>query len=64
MSTAAVLVDDWKLAAFKKHLDGAGFQYTEQMFMEGVTMLKVGYSPEDMERLQETVEAAQKETAQ
>ncbi len=28
MKTAAVAIDGWKLPAFKKHLDAAGYSYT------------------------------------
>lgn len=28
MKTAAVAIDDWKLATFKRHLDAAGYSYT------------------------------------
>lgn len=29
MKTAAVAIDAWKLPIFKKHLDAAGYTYTE-----------------------------------
>lgn len=29
MKTAGVVIDDWKLPIFKRHLDGAGSKYTE-----------------------------------
>lgn len=29
MLTAAVAIDKWKLAIFKRHLDAAGYAYTE-----------------------------------
>jgi hypothetical protein len=29
MKTAAVVIDSYKLVVFKKHLDVAGFEYTE-----------------------------------
>lgn len=29
MKTAAVVLDAWKLPTFKKHLDAAGYTYTE-----------------------------------
>lgn len=44
MKTAAVLIDSHKLPVFKKHLDAAGFKYTEQPGPTADTLLlKVEY---------------------
>lgn len=44
MKTAAVVIDDWKLPTFKKHLDAAGYTYTEHPGITKETLtLKVRY---------------------
>lgn len=44
MKTAAIILDDWKLAIFKRHLDKAGFKYTEHPGVTAKTLLlKVSY---------------------
>jgi hypothetical protein len=62
MKTAGVAIDHWKLSIFKKHLDGAGYSYTEH---PGVTadilLLKVKY--EWVADLQPIIEAANTECA-
>jgi hypothetical protein len=50
---AGVVLDDWKLPVFKKHLDAAGYQYDEPTeFTEWV------------HQLQPIIEAAQRECAE
>jgi hypothetical protein len=44
MKTAGVVIDDWKLAIFRKHLDNAGFAYTQHPGITPDTItLKVKY---------------------
>jgi hypothetical protein len=57
---AGVVLDDWKLPIFKKHLDAAGYKYEEPVaFTEGALILKVNY--EWAHKLQPVIEAAQQE---
>jgi hypothetical protein len=58
--TAAVMIDDWKLAIFKRHLDDAGYKY-EQMegLTQGTILLRVKY--EYVAALHTVVDAAQAE---
>lgn len=62
MSTAAVMIDKWKLGIFEKHLKGAGFAYKQ---LDGVTvdtfMLKVEYGFGYLAKLQQVIVAAQTE---
>jgi hypothetical protein len=59
---AAVVLDDWKLPIFKKHLDAAGFTYDKPVrFTKGTLTLKVHY--EWVSQLQPIIEAAQRECA-
>jgi hypothetical protein len=39
MLTAGIAIDRWKLAIFKRHLDGAGYGYTEHPGVTADTML-------------------------
>jgi hypothetical protein len=60
---AAVVLDDWKLSVFKKHLDAAGYRYEEPVqFTEGTLTLKVRY--EWAYKLKPVIEAAQSECAE
>ena len=60
MKTAAVTIDSWKLPIFKKHLDAAGYKYTEGLgVFEGTLTLIVRYKM--VSELQPIVEAANKE---
>lgn len=44
MKTAGVVIDNWKLPIFKKHLDGAGYSYTEHPgFTQDAMVLRVQY---------------------
>ena len=44
MKTAGVVIDDWKLPIFKKHLDAAGYTYTEHPGVTSKTLtLRVTY---------------------
>lgn len=59
---AGVVLDDWKLPIFKKHLDAAGYKYDEPVpFTNGTLTLKVHY--EWVSKLQPIIEAAQRECA-
>ncbi|MGV0961868.1 MAG: hypothetical protein ACOYB1_18740 [Limnohabitans sp.] len=61
MSNAEVLIDDWKLPVFKKHLDNAGYAYTEHPgLVKGTLTLKVKY--EWVSELKPIIEAANKES--
>jgi hypothetical protein len=60
MRTAGIVIDNWKLPIFKKHLDAAGFTYEEPVkFTTGALILKVHY--EWVHRLKPIIEAAQRE---
>ena len=60
MKTAAVAIDAWKLAIFKRHLDAAGYSYTEGPGLTPDTLfLKV--KTDLIAPLQRVIEAAQKE---
>lgn len=55
---AGIVIDRWKLETFRKHLDGAGFKYTEHKGSNAEFMiLKVEIG--DLEELNKTVRAAQ-----
>lgn len=60
MKTAGVAIDAWKLAIFKKHLDAAGYTFTEGPgLVPDTKLLKVDY--EWVHRLQPIIEAANAE---
>lgn len=60
MKTAAVAIDAWKLPTFKKHLDAAGYSYTEHLgITDDTLLLKVEY--EWLRDLKPIVEAANME---
>jgi len=62
MKKSGVAIDDWKLPIFKKHLDKAGYAYTEHPgLMEGTLLLQVQY--EWVSDLEPIIEAANKECA-
>lgn len=62
MKTAGVVIDDWKLPIFKKHLDSAKRTYTEHPGVTADTLtLKVQYKW--VADLQPIIEAANKECA-
>lgn len=60
MKTVGIAIDDWKLPVFKRHLDRAGYSYTEH---PGLTkdMLFLKVKAEFVSDLQPIIEAAQKE---
>lgn len=60
MKTAGVAIDNWKLPIFKKHLDGAGYEYTEHPGLTADTML-LKVKCKFVSKLQTVIEAAQKE---
>ena len=60
MKTAGVAIDDWNLPIFKKHLDAAGYTYTEHPGLTQDTLtLVVEY--EWVAELKPIIEAANKE---
>lgn len=60
MKTAGVAIDAWKLPIFKKHLDAAGYSYTEHPGVTaGTLFLKV--KTERIATLQPVIEKAQEE---
>jgi hypothetical protein len=59
MMTAGVAIDTWKIAIFKRHLDGAGYTYTEHPFSKDTMILKVKTA--SLSELEKVVEAAHKE---
>lgn len=62
MKKAGVVIDAWKLAIFKKHLDAAGYKYTQGPGVTADTLnLYVEY--EWVSELKPIIEAAQAECA-
>ncbi len=62
MSTGAVFIDSWKLPIFRKHLDAAGYSYTEHPGITANTLtLRVKYKW--VANLKPIIEAANKECA-
>lgn len=62
MKTAAVVIDDWKLPIFAKHLDAAGYNYEKHPGLaKGTLTLRVKY--EWVAAIQPVIEAANKECA-
>ena len=62
MKIAGVVLDSWKLSIFKKHLDGAGYSYTEHPGITKSTLiLKV--KCKWISELQPIIEAANEECA-
>lgn len=62
MKDAGIVMDNWKLPIFKKHLDAAGYTYTEPSRFTGDTLvLQVHY--DWAHKLQPIVEAANAECA-
>lgn len=60
MKTAGVVIDEWKLQIFKRHLDGAGCKYTEHPgITQGTLTLIVEY--EWVSELKPIIEAANEE---
>lgn len=60
MKTAGVVIEAWKALIFCKHLDAAGYSYTEHPGpLKGSLTLRVSY--EWVHKLQPVVEAANKE---
>lgn len=60
MKTVGIAIDDWKLPVFKRHLDRAGYAYTEHPGLTKNTLL-LKVKTEFVSDLQPVVEAAQKE---
>jgi hypothetical protein len=58
MKTAAVAIDAWKLAIFKRHLDAGGFAYTEHPGLSPGTLILNVETP-TIAALQPVVERAQ-----
>lgn len=60
---AAVVLDDWKLPVFKRHLDAAGYKYDEPLpFTPGTLTLQVYYGW--VSKLQPIIAAANRECAE
>lgn len=60
---AAIVLDNWKLPIFKRHLDAAGYKYEEPVrFTAGTSTLKVRY--EWVHELKPVIEAAANECAE
>lgn len=60
MKIAGVVIDDWKLPIFKRHLDGAGYKYTEHPGVtHGTLTLRVNYAW--VSELKPIIEAANEE---
>jgi hypothetical protein len=60
MKTAAIVIDSYKLPIFKKHLDTAGYSYTEYPgITENTMLLKVKF--DWAINLKPVIEAANKE---
>ena len=58
--TAGVVIDDWKLPIFQRHLNEAGFAYTQfPGLTKGTLLLKV--TTDWISTLRPVVEAAQQE---
>ncbi len=60
MKKAGIMIDSWKLPIFKKHLDAAGFEYTECNGLTKDTLL-LSVMFDDLDKLRPVVEAAHKE---
>ena len=57
---AGLVLDDWKLPIFKKHLDTAGYEYEEPIpFTSGTSLLEIPYLQVELLRL--VLENAQRE---
>lgn len=62
MKTAGVVIDDWKLTVFRRHLDAAGCAYTEHSGVtDGTLTLRVRY--EWVATLKPIIDAANMECA-
>lgn len=60
MKTAGIAIDNWKLPIFRRHLKGAGFEFTEHPGLTADAMiLKV--KTDLIAPLQRVIEAAQLE---
>lgn len=60
MKTAAVVLENWKIPTFKKHLDAAGYTYTEKPGpLSGCSTLSVPYAW--VHQLKHVIDAAQGE---
>lgn len=64
MKTAGIVIDDWKLAIFKRHLDKAALSYTETSpgLTIGTTLLRVACNWAS--EVAPVVEAAERECQQ
>lgn len=60
MITAGVVLDRWKLPIFKRHLDAAGFEYSEHPGVTSDTML-LKVKADFVATVQPIIEAAQRE---
>ncbi len=55
-----ILVDNWKLDVFKRHLDAGGFKYTIHAMENGdeLSLLKVSFYLSEFDKLNAIVHAA------
>lgn len=60
--TAGVVIDNWKLEIFRRHLDAGGFAYTEHPGLTAKSMV-LSVKTDFIATLQPVLEAAQKECA-
>ena len=63
MKIAAVAIDAWKLATFKRNLDEAGFTFTEHPGLTTATLF-LRVSTASIAELQPVIERAQRECHQ
>ena len=57
--TAGVVIDDWKLPIFKRHLESSGYSYSEHSGLQGTLILRVKY--QWLRELKPVIEAANEE---
>jgi hypothetical protein len=62
MQTAGIAIDNWKLPIFKRHLEAAGFEYTEKKGLTPTTRLLKVKTPSAL-KLRPTLEVAELECA-
>ncbi len=60
---AGIVLDDWKLAIFKRHLDAAGYTYEQHPGVTGDTITLTVITDEQAAMLVDVVKAANDEAA-
>ena len=59
-----IAIDEWKQPVFRKHLEGAGFQFSAGVGVaRGTLLLKVEARQDEVPRLAGVIESAQRECA-